>query len=88
MSDNAFLVKEQIALLQERLLTHHPEMPILLRKIHTVLKQDPEVVTLLEDEEIGIIVSGLSVQTQTTIATSVATKKTGKSLKSIGVSDL
>ena len=88
MSDTAFLVKEQIANLQQRLLSAHPEMPLLLRKIHTTLRSDPEIVTLLEDEEIGVIIEGLKQQTNTVIATSVATKKSGKSLKSIGVSDL
>lgn len=88
MSDTAFAVKEQIAELQQRILQHHPEMPVLLRKIHTTLKADPEVVTLLEDEEIGIIINGLGIQTNTVIATSIATKKSGKAIKSIGVGDL
>lgn len=86
--DTATQVKEAIEDLKSKLLSAHPEMPVLLRKIHTTLRSDPEVVTLLDEEEIEVIVNGLSAQTKTTIATSMATKKTGKSLKSIGVADL
>jgi hypothetical protein len=88
MSDTAFVVKEQIATLQARILEAHPTLPLVLREIHKTLQADPEVVTLLTEEEIGIIVNGLSKQTQTTIATSLATKRTGKTIKSIGVADL
>lgn len=88
MSDTHIVVQEQIASLQSALLASHPTMPILLREIHKTLKADPEVVTLLTEEEIGVIVNGLSSQTQTTIATSLASGKKGKSIKSIGVADL
>ena len=84
---NAYVVKEAIADLETKLLSQHPEMPILLRKIHQQLKADPEVVTLLTEDEIGVIVNGLSKQTNTVIATSIAKGKS-KSIKSIGLSDL
>ncbi len=84
----AYQVKEAIASLSVALLEAHPRMPILLREIHQTLSKDPEVVTLLTEEEIGVIVNGLSKQTQTTIATSLATGKKGKAIKSIGVADL
>ena len=87
MSDLPFQVAEAIEDLKDKLLSQHPEMPILLRKIHQTLKADPDVVTLLSEEQIGVIVNGLSKQTQTTIATSL-TKGKGKSIKSIGISDL
>lgn len=86
--DTAYQVKEAIASLQNALLSAHPEMPMLLRKIHTTLRNDPEVVTLLTEEEIGVIVNGLSEQTKTTIATSISTGKKGKSIKSLGIADL
>jgi len=86
--DTATQVKEAIASLQEALLQAHPRMPILLREIHQTLRKDPEVVTLLNEDEIGVIINGLSAQTKTTIATSLATKRTGKAIKSIGVADL
>jgi len=88
VNPNALAVKEQIASLQSALLSAHPTMPVLLREIHKVLKADPEVVTLLNEEEIGVIVNGLSKQTQTTIATSISSAKKGKSIKSIGIADL
>lgn len=88
MSDIAYQVKEAIQDLKTKLLSAHPEMPVLLRKIHTTLRSDPEVVTLLDEEDIEVIVNGLSAQTKTTIATSIASSKKGKSLKSIGVADL
>lgn len=86
-SQTSYEVKEAIASLQNSLLSQHPEMPILLRKIHQQLKADPDIVTLLTEEEIGVIVNGLSKQTNTVIATSISKSKT-KSIKSIGLSDL
>jgi len=83
-----FEVAEAIQDLSDKLLSQHPEMPHLLRKIHQTLKANPEVVTLLSEEQIGVIVNGLSKQTQTTIATSLATGKKGKSIKSLGIADL
>ena len=65
-----------------------PNMPTLLRDIHSNLKQDPELVTLLSPEEVSIIVSGLSKQTQTTITTSILSGSKGKALKKISVDDI
>lgn len=44
-----------------------PELPHVLKTIHTQLAQDPETVTLLTEEEIGLIVRGLVSHTDTTI---------------------
>lgn len=84
----SYEISEAIADLSDKLLSQHPEMPHLLRKIHQTLKANPECVTLLSEEQIGIIVNGLSKQTQTTIATTISSSKKGKSIKSIGISDL
>lgn len=65
-----------------------PNMPSLLRDIHQNLRTDPEIVTLLSPEEVSIIVSGLSKQTQTTITTSILNGSKGKSLKKISVDDI
>jgi hypothetical protein len=65
-----------------------PNMPTLLRDIHANLRQDPELVTLLTAEQVSIIVSGLSKQTQTTITTSILSGSKGKSLKKISVDDI
>lgn len=68
----------QIASLQEALLSSHPKLPTLLREIHTAIKNDPEQVTLLSEEEISVIVSGLSRQTQTELVASSASSKKKK----------
>ena len=65
-----------------------PNMPTLLRDIHSNLKTDPELVTLLTPDEVSIIVSGLSKQTQTTITTAILSGGKGKSLKKISVDDI
>jgi len=65
-----------------------PNMPALLRDIHQNLRNDPEIVTLLDASQISIIVSGLSKQTQTTITTQVLSGAKGKSLKKISVDDI
>ncbi len=57
--------------LESVLIAAHPRMPSLLRDIHTQLRKDPEIVTLMSEEEIGILVRGLMLQTNTVIATSV-----------------
>ena len=85
--DIATQIKEKILSLNTALLEQHPGMPSLLREIHTTLKANPDVVTLLEETEIGIIVNGLKKQTATEIATA-ALKTKSKSLKSLSLADL
>lgn len=84
-----FILKEKCAELQNLLLAKHPRMPVLLREIHTALRQQPENVTLLSEEDIAIVVSGLKVQTGVEFAASV-TKGAGQKsalakIKSLGV---
>ena len=66
--------------LESALLSAHPSMPVLLREIHNHLKEDPEIVTLLSENAIGIIVNGLKVQTKTELSgsTAKALEKKGK----------
>lgn len=78
----------KIAELHQSILDKHPRMPTLLREIHANLKLDPEIVTLLSPEEVSVIVNGLSIQTQTTITTSILSGSKGKSLKKISVDDI
>lgn len=80
-------IKEKILSLESALLSQHPSMPTLLREIHQTLKANPDCVTLLENEEIGVIVNGLKKQTATEIATA-AIKTKSKSLKAITLDDL
>lgn len=80
---------EKLLSLQNALLQAHPQIPSLLREIHTTLRKDPDIVTALSDEQIAVVVAALKRQTATEIITS-ATKKTGttKALKNIGLIDL
>lgn len=78
----------KVSELQASLLAADPMMPHLLRDIHQTLKQDPENVTLLTSDQVAIIVSGLSKQTQTTITSSILSGSKGKSLKKVSVDDI
>ena len=63
----AFEFQEKLASLQEAVLSRHPRMPTLLQEIHRTLKAQPENVTLMSEDEIAIVVSGLMQQTQTVL---------------------
>ncbi len=79
-------LQEKIQSLQDAILSTHPSMPILLRDIHKILKEDPAIVTVLQEEEIATLVSGLKIQTKTSITEAALKKKTP--LKNIGLADL
>lgn len=81
-------IRESILGLEQALLANNPQMPTMLRTIHSALRADPETVTLLSDEEISIVVRGLMKQTQTTIAAEVAKAKSGKAMKNMDLLDL
>lgn len=88
MSNQAFEVQEKLAKLEEALLAGTPNMPVLLRDIHRTLKSDPDVVTILSEEECSILVRGLLKQTATAIATAVVKKAPKKAMSKMTVSDL
>ena len=75
-----YQLREKVAALSEAILSKHPLMPTLLREIHTTLSKYPEQVSLLEEPEIQIIVSGLSVQTNVTFAAAATKAPAVKSL--------
>lgn len=72
-----FQLREKVSELSTLLLSRHPKMPVLLREIHTALRQQPENVTLLDEAEIAIVVNGLKVQTGVEFA-AAATKGAGQ----------
>lgn len=89
LEGKAFELVEKVTALQNALLTLHPTLPVLLRTIHNQLRADPELVTTLSEEEIGIIVNGLKRQTQTELVTapvkaSSASSALKKAIKSAG----
>lgn len=61
--------------LSEAIHRQHPTMPVLLMQIHKQLRADPELVTTLDEDAIGIVVKGLQIQTKTELVTA-ATKPT------------
>jgi hypothetical protein len=63
--------------LAEAIHTQHPTMPVLLMQIHKQLRTDPELVTTLDEDAIGVIVRGLQIQTRTELVAE-ATKTTKK----------
>jgi len=81
-------LRESVLSLQASILSNHPQLPVLLRTIHKKLAADPDIVTLLSEEEIGILVSGLDRMQMNIIATSIASSPAKKSMKSITVADL
>jgi hypothetical protein len=84
--DQAFEVREKLAQLEASLLAGTPNMPVLLRDIHRTLKADPDVVTILSEEECNILVRGLKKQTATEIAIgAVKGKKKSMSKMQVGL---
>lgn len=86
-TEPSYQIKEKLANLEQALLDGTPNMKELLRDIHRTLKADPDLVTILEDEECAILVKGLKKQTSTEIATK-AVKSTKKAASKITVDDL
>jgi ribosomal protein L6P/L9E len=77
MSQLNLEIKTKLDALQQALLDEHPQIPTLLRDIHTTLKSQPEQVTLMTEEEINIVIQGLEKQTNTYLA--AATVKSSRS---------
>jgi hypothetical protein len=88
MSNQAFEVKEKLAQLEALLVAGTPNIATLLRDIHRTLKQDPDVVTIMTEEECAILVSGLKQQTKTAIATKATSKSPKKAMSKMTVGDL
>ena len=81
-------VKENLFKMEECLNDRIPGLPTLLRTIHTQLKKDPEVVTLLSDEECNILVEGLKEHTKIELAAKAIKAKPKTALKSTTLADL
>lgn len=70
-------IQTKLQALQQALLDSHPALPTLLRDIHTTLKNQPEQVTLMTEDEIHLVIQGLEKQTNTYLA--ATTLKSSKS---------
>jgi hypothetical protein len=81
-------IQERITALEAALVEANPLMPNLLRQIHTQLKNDPAIVTLLTESEVAVISSGLSIQTSISITTAKPTAAAKKALTRVTSDDL
>ncbi len=81
-------IQSNILELQQALIAAHPTMPTLLRTIHASLKANPDVVTLLTPEEIGIVVTGLKRQTNIEIISKATPASKKAKMATISTDDL
>lgn len=88
MIDQTFQIREKLAQLQDQLENNVPGIANLLRDIHREIKRDPDVATILTEDECVILVNGLKKQTASEIATTAAKKKPKKALKNMTTADL
>lgn len=72
-------LKMQMAELESALEQDNPGMKTILKDIHSKLKNDPEIVTLMSDEDISVIIHALSRTTDTEIQTAKVKSTTRKS---------
>lgn len=85
MSKLPFELEEKLASLDSLIKEKHPKMPTLLQEIHSALRQQPENVVLLSEEEIHTIVEGLKIQTGVAFAQSAVSSKGAASKKLKGI---
>lgn len=81
----------QFAELEAALLTADPTFKTTLRDVHRHLGKDPELVTLMTEEEVAMIVKGLVVFANAEVvepAKAKAVKAASKALKNISADDL
>lgn len=76
-SNLPFELLEKVSSLESALLDRHPRMPGLLGEIFKALKAQPENVTLMNEEEIRVVVECLKVQTGVQFAEKVTKSKSG-----------
>ena len=84
-----FELKSKVTELEQTILSRHPRMPQLLQEIWKALREQPENVTLLSEEEIRVIVNGLKVQTGVEFAATAVKGSGAKSaaakIKQLGI---
>lgn len=81
-------IQEKIAEIQTSLEASATGLPTLLRTVHSQLKKDPDLVTLLSDEECSILVRGLKEHTKIELACSAMKSAPKKALSRTTVDDL
>ena len=87
--DSDHPLKMQLASLEQALLEKLPEFRTILRDIHSKLRQDPDTVTAMSEEEIGILVDGLIHHANVEVIAPKAVKAAKKASKTpVSASDL
>lgn len=92
--DNLGQISQKLADLQQQLQTQAPGYEGLLQRIHTDLIKDPDLAHLLTDEQVGVLVAGLSKKKNIVLVELSSPKKRTttadgkKSLKDVGIDDL
>ena len=84
-------MRHNISQLEKALVEKMPEMPMMLRRIHTDLKQCPELLHLLDEEEVAKVVRALSIQTGVVIQAQTAkshAKSENAKLKNLSLDDI
>ncbi len=81
-------IQEKIASLEAALLSDTPEAKLVLASIHKQLQKDPDVVTILTEEEIGQLVGGLSKVTGHTITAKAMAAPRNKPLRETSIDDI
>lgn len=85
-------LENKILALQAATVARLPSMPNILQDIWNALKQQPENVTLLEEEQINIVFQGLEAQTNTRLVEiavkSTKSKSVASKLKNLSVDDI
>ena len=81
-------IREKLANMEEALEGNLPGIATMLRTIHSQLKKDEEIVTLLTEEEVCMLVRGLKKQTLTEITTAAINAPRKKALKATTLDDL
>ena len=86
MSNLLEQTRHKLLSLEQALEKQLPNIKNQLKEIHTLLKEQEDIVTLLTPEEVSIIVAGLKQITDTQITSSTTARK--KALKATTVDDI
>ena len=68
-------IEDRIQQLKEKLDSRCKDFPILLKKIHHSLQTTPELLHILQDDQIAVIVQSLMAHTRTEIAAKITPKQ-------------
>lgn len=81
-------IVDSINNLQSALVSQNPQLPVILRSILQKLKSDPEVVTLLSEDEFGTIVKAARVHSGVVITTTTSKASAKKALSKLSADDI